>query len=200
MARGLGCSMACGIFLDQGSSSYSLYWQVDSYPPCHQGSPRGCLLATDSTFGSSGNNRFEKEEVREGESLQPRRGWRVGLRYSPVSEEEHFCQGSGRDVLSESSDARRLPRKALEQSRKERVGPGLECCLCQLEAVRSRAGFSTLSLSFLFVKGVSNTAFSLNCCGSSFIAFMVFCLKSALFCLKFYPASHALKPMTIGSF
>ena len=119
VAHGLGCSMACGIFLDQGSSSYSLYWQVDSYPLCYQGSPRGCLLATDSTFGSSGNSRFEREEVREGEALQPRGGWRVGLRYSPISEEERFCQGSGRDVLSESSDAGRLPRKALEQSRKE---------------------------------------------------------------------------------
>ena len=118
MAHGLSCSMACGIFPDQRSSSYSLYWQVDLYPPCHQGSPRGCLLATDSTFGSSENSRFEREEVREGESLQPRGGWRGGLRYS-ISEEEHFCQGSGRNVLSESSDARRLPRKALEQSRKE---------------------------------------------------------------------------------
>ena len=39
MAHGLSCSMACGIFPDQGSNPYPLHWQVDSDPLCHQGSP-----------------------------------------------------------------------------------------------------------------------------------------------------------------
>ena len=33
------CSQAWGIFLDQGSNSSPLFWQVDSCPLCHQGSP-----------------------------------------------------------------------------------------------------------------------------------------------------------------
>ena len=33
------CSVACGIFLDQGLNLCPLHWQVNSYPLCHQGSP-----------------------------------------------------------------------------------------------------------------------------------------------------------------
>ena len=36
---GLGCSAACGIFLDQGSNLCPLHWQADSYPLHHKGSP-----------------------------------------------------------------------------------------------------------------------------------------------------------------
>ena len=35
----LSCSMACGIFLDQGSNLCLLHWQVDSLPVSCQGSP-----------------------------------------------------------------------------------------------------------------------------------------------------------------
>ena len=38
-AHGLSCSIARGIFLDQGSNPYLLHWQVDSLPLSHQGSP-----------------------------------------------------------------------------------------------------------------------------------------------------------------
>ena len=31
MAHGLSCSMACGIFPDQGSNPSPLHWQVDSF-------------------------------------------------------------------------------------------------------------------------------------------------------------------------
>ena len=31
--------MACGVFPYQGLNPYLLYWQVDSYPPSHRGSP-----------------------------------------------------------------------------------------------------------------------------------------------------------------
>ena len=41
VAHGLSCSMACRIFLDQGSNPCPLHWQEDSYPLCHWGSPRG---------------------------------------------------------------------------------------------------------------------------------------------------------------
>ena len=34
------CSVACGIFLDQGSNPCPLNWQADSQPLRHQGSPR----------------------------------------------------------------------------------------------------------------------------------------------------------------
>ena len=36
MPHGLICSKACGIFLDQGSNPCPPYWQIDSYPLCHQ--------------------------------------------------------------------------------------------------------------------------------------------------------------------
>ena len=36
-AHGLSCSVACGIFLDQGLNSCPLHWQVDSYPLHHHG-------------------------------------------------------------------------------------------------------------------------------------------------------------------
>ena len=44
VARGLSCPEACGIFPNQGSNPCPLHWQVDSYPPDHQGSPRSELI------------------------------------------------------------------------------------------------------------------------------------------------------------
>jgi len=35
----LSCSVASGIFPDQGLNPCPLRWQADSYPPHHQGSP-----------------------------------------------------------------------------------------------------------------------------------------------------------------
>ena len=40
----LSCSMACGIFLDQGWNPYSSHWQVDSYLLDRQGSPENGVL------------------------------------------------------------------------------------------------------------------------------------------------------------
>ena len=37
--HGLSCSVACGIFPDQGSNPCPLHWQADSQPLHHQGSP-----------------------------------------------------------------------------------------------------------------------------------------------------------------
>ena len=39
MAHELSCSVACGIFPDQGSNPCPLHWQADSQPLHHQGSP-----------------------------------------------------------------------------------------------------------------------------------------------------------------
>ena len=39
LVHGLSCSMARGIFPDQGSNPRPLYWQDNSYPLGHQGSP-----------------------------------------------------------------------------------------------------------------------------------------------------------------
>ena len=36
----LSCSVACGIFLDQGSKLYLLHWQADSDLECHKRTPR----------------------------------------------------------------------------------------------------------------------------------------------------------------
>ena len=40
VAHGPSCSVACGIFPDQGSTPCPLHWQADSQPPRHQGSPQ----------------------------------------------------------------------------------------------------------------------------------------------------------------
>ena len=39
-AHGLSCSMACGIFPDQGLNPCPLNWQANSYPLYHQESPQ----------------------------------------------------------------------------------------------------------------------------------------------------------------
>ena len=39
VTHGFSCSVACGIFPDQGSSLCLLHWQADSVPQSHQGSP-----------------------------------------------------------------------------------------------------------------------------------------------------------------
>ena len=39
VAHGPSCSVACGIFPDQGSNPCPLHWQADSQPPRHQRSP-----------------------------------------------------------------------------------------------------------------------------------------------------------------
>ena len=44
VAHGPSCSMACGIFPDQGSNPCPLHWQADSQPLRHQGSPVGKFL------------------------------------------------------------------------------------------------------------------------------------------------------------
>ena len=50
MAHGPSCSVACGIFPDQGSNPCPLHWQADSQPLRHQGSPVVVFLR--ETIGS----------------------------------------------------------------------------------------------------------------------------------------------------
>ena len=40
VAHGRSCSVACGIFPDQGSNPCPLHWHADSQPLRHQGSPQ----------------------------------------------------------------------------------------------------------------------------------------------------------------
>jgi len=44
VAHGLSCSVACGIFSDQGLNPCPLDWQADSHPLHHQGSPHSCIF------------------------------------------------------------------------------------------------------------------------------------------------------------
>ena len=44
VAHGPSCSVACGIFPDQGSNPCPLHWQADSQPLRHQGSPTFLIL------------------------------------------------------------------------------------------------------------------------------------------------------------
>ena len=44
VAHELSCSVACGIFLDQGSNLCLLHWQEDSLPLNRQGSPKSQIL------------------------------------------------------------------------------------------------------------------------------------------------------------
>ena len=44
VAHGPSCSVACGIFPDQGSNPCPLHWQADFQPLHHQGSPSNLFL------------------------------------------------------------------------------------------------------------------------------------------------------------
>ena len=50
VAHGPSCSVACGIFPDQGSNPCPLHWQADSQPLCHQGGPWTYILSLGSDF------------------------------------------------------------------------------------------------------------------------------------------------------
>ena len=45
VAHGPSCSVACGIFPDQGSNPCPLHWQADSQPLRHRGSPLSNFLS-----------------------------------------------------------------------------------------------------------------------------------------------------------
>ena len=55
VAHGPSCSVACGIFPDQGSTPCPLHWQADSQPLRHQGSPYGSFKGSVLTKCSVGN-------------------------------------------------------------------------------------------------------------------------------------------------
>ena len=53
VAHGPSCSVACGIFPDQGSNPCPLHWQADCQPLRHQGSPLNCFLMPRIHFACS---------------------------------------------------------------------------------------------------------------------------------------------------
>ena len=57
VAHGLSCSMACGIFLDQGSNLCLLHQQADSLPLSHEGSPRKALSLNEAVKVGLESNR-----------------------------------------------------------------------------------------------------------------------------------------------
>ena len=62
----LSCSTACEIFLDQGQNPCLLYWQADSLPLSHQGSPGIGLFRLkweDKTLGSLFSSWRETSEL-----------------------------------------------------------------------------------------------------------------------------------------
>ena len=48
VTHGFSCSVACGIFPDQGSNLCLLHWQAGSLPPSHRGSPLFHFLSVSS--------------------------------------------------------------------------------------------------------------------------------------------------------
>ena len=52
VAHGPSCSVACGIFPDQGSNPCPLHWQADSQPLRHQGSPKKSYLCLTQPRGT----------------------------------------------------------------------------------------------------------------------------------------------------
>ena len=50
VAHGPSCSVACGIFPDQGLNPCPLHWQADSQPLRHQGSPPSFLRLNNIQF------------------------------------------------------------------------------------------------------------------------------------------------------
>ena len=55
VAHGPSCSVACGIFPDQGSNLCPLHWQADSQPLRHQGSCVSGILITNLVPTSMGS-------------------------------------------------------------------------------------------------------------------------------------------------
>ena len=58
VARGLSCSSARGLFLDQGLHLCLLHWQADSLPLSHQGSPHAYCLMCGFSMGCGGSRRL----------------------------------------------------------------------------------------------------------------------------------------------
>ena len=57
VAHGPSCSVACGIFPDQGSNLCHLHWQADSQPLRHQGSPKQLtILSIVCQYSQKGQN------------------------------------------------------------------------------------------------------------------------------------------------
>ena len=85
----LNCSAACEIFPDQGSNPCPLYWQADSQPLRHQGSPKDLFLTqvilTKGTSGAEGMFSkclypFSSQHAHDG-PIQPVEAIRIFLNY-----------------------------------------------------------------------------------------------------------------------
>ena len=73
------CSMACGIFPDQGSNLYPLHWQADSHPLSHQGSP---MLLVFTACLSQVNYSSQSERTKANPNPTTR-GAEIGILFTP---------------------------------------------------------------------------------------------------------------------
>ena len=71
MVLRLGCSLACGIFLDQGSSPCPSHWQVGSYPLHHLGSPRETVLSGHGSTATLPSRKYPLIPSNEGAGKTP---------------------------------------------------------------------------------------------------------------------------------
>ena len=70
VAHGPSCSVACGIFPDQGSNPCPLHWQADSQPLRHQGSPIYTLFIHQLYFNKAGGKESEPKTVSQGPPIK----------------------------------------------------------------------------------------------------------------------------------
>ena len=63
VAHGHSCSLACGIFPNQGLNPFLLHWQVDSLPLSHLGSPVFLVFKAEVNYNTRLFSALDKTNV-----------------------------------------------------------------------------------------------------------------------------------------
>ena len=86
MAHGLSCSVACGIFWDQGLNLSLLKWQANSLPLSHEGNPNLLLGFSGGASGKEPECQSRRHKRRGFDpSLVGKIPWRRAWKPTPVS-------------------------------------------------------------------------------------------------------------------
>ena len=85
MAHGLSCSVACGIFWDQGLNLSLLNWQANSLPLSHEGSPNLFLGFSGGASGKEPEGQSRRRKRRGFDPLVGKIPWRRAWQPTPVS-------------------------------------------------------------------------------------------------------------------